>query len=109
MFQVFVWYNSRYDGTYFTAQKAGLFFFTVNVEIADDIGDGTFYIKKENGDLICYARDDGGRDGVQQAGASCSAVVEMQVNERIYVHSGFANQAIPSTCNFSGFMIRAYN
>ena len=53
--------NSRYDGTYFTAKKRGLYFFTVNLEIDDTNTEGEFYIMRDGDNQICIARADGGQ------------------------------------------------
>ena len=62
-----------------------------------------------SGSVACYARSDGGPNTPQEAGASCSAVIEMQVNQRVWVQSVYSDQVeSPDQCNFSGFLIRAY-
>ena len=100
----------RFDGTNFTPAKAGLYFFAVTLEIDDDIHEGQFEIRK-NDDVKCTARGDGVPGGPNyEANASCAVVIELQLTDTVHVWSVRADQVeTPGQCNFSGFIIKAYN
>ncbi len=102
--------TSRFDGTNFTPAKAGIYFFAVTLEIDHGVDEGHFEIRKNN-DVQCTARGDGKPGGPNyEANASCAVVIELQPTDTVHVWSVRAGQVeTPGQCNFSGFIIKAYN
>ncbi len=94
----------RFDGTTFSPNKAGLYFFAVSA-VLNTVGH--FAIRKNSG-IECHARGDGSASTA--VGVSCSVVMDLQVGDTITVYSVVANQVLePGMCNFAGFIIKANN
>ena len=94
----------RFDGTTFSPNKAGLYFFAVSAVLNTM---GHFAIRKNNG-IECHARGDGGASIT--GGVSCSVVMDLHIGDTVTVYSVVANQVYnPGMCNFVGFIIKASN
>ena len=94
----------RFDGTTFSPNKAGLYFFAVTANLSTV---GHFAIRKNNG-IECHARGDGSASIV--GGVSCSVLMDLQVGDTVTVYSVVADQVFtPAMCNFVGFIIKANN
>ena len=103
----------RFDGTYFTAEKAGIYLFSLAFDISYALtyGRAYFYIEKD-GYQTCVAKgtapynDPYGED----TNLACTAVLELQPGDRVDVYSAWPSR-VPSWvyCSFSGVLIRAYD
>ncbi len=94
----------------FTADIAGLYFFSVYFEIDDDAN--TALKISKNGSPQCYARGEGDPNGTLEESASCSAVVELRPRDEVSVIVESTDVPNPfETANkngFTGFLVQAY-
>ena len=100
----------RYDGTtgVFTAQVAGLYYFTVFVR-SEPNGNGDPFSILKNGSIQCTSFTEGNSSGAVEIVATCAATMELVPGDEVHVSCADTNAISGNDYNgFTGFLTKPY-